>query len=331
MTSVFGFAPSVLSTDELGYIRSQIKENAHLLDRENVISAYASAGLEVAFDPFDPTLTRRLIEALQTDTPYSHIRVGDGEISLLAYGSDPNTPNLDRFALERSIMNFQDRFRLSEAWATKLQTLMQAAIQASDSVGVVGMWRAREVENSEFLEYTLRNIEVDPRGISGHWRAIKHMLDLGRAGRLDGKLVCSAHSYFGIIKGVGDIITAATRTICITNRLDAVAGLRSRFPKNSIRQIELPSEFSPPEQMPNEPNFLYQVKSQIPDDLRGQLVLLGAGAWAEFYCTWIKERGGVAVDIGSGFDLLQGTVTRPIHRRYLEEQGLSVDSFLSPG
>jgi hypothetical protein len=62
------------------------------------------------------------------------------------------------------------------------------------------------------------------------------------------------------------------------------------------------------------PHFLSDVASALPHDLHGCLCLVGAGPWAEIYCAWIKQRGGVAVDIGSGFDLLDGTITRPIHR-----------------
>lgn len=34
-----------------------------------------------------------------------------------------------------------------------------------------------------------------------------------------------------------------------------------------------------------------------------------------------QETGGVAVDIGSGFDLLAGKISRPVHRRVLGEAG----------
>lgn len=48
--------------------------------------------------------------------------------------------------------------------------------------------------------------------------------------------------------------------------------------------------------------------------MRGALCLVGAGFWSEIYCAWIKQRGGVAVDIGSGFNLLDGGAPRPIHK-----------------
>ena len=47
--------------------------------------------------------------------------------------------------------------------------------------------------------------------------------------------------------------------------------------------------------------------------LGGTLTLIGAGPWAEIYCDEVKKRGGVAIDIGSGFDILSGHFSRPVH------------------
>ena len=59
--------------------------------------------------------------------------------------------------------------------------------------------------------------------------------------------------------------------------------------------------------------FLTSVHSALPSDMGGALALVGAGIWAEIYCTWIRDRGGVAVDVGSGMDLLDGKMVRPVH------------------
>jgi hypothetical protein len=60
-------------------------------------------------------------------------------------------------------------------------------------------------------------------------------------------------------------------------------------------------------------SFLGSTFRQIPRNMAGTLCLVGAEVWAELYCTWIRRRGGVAVDIGSGMDLLAGQCTRPVH------------------
>jgi len=44
--------------------------------------------------------------------------------------------------------------------------------------------------------------------------------------------------------------------------------------------------------------------------IKNNLFLVGAGGLGKIYCSWIKERGGIALDIGSIFDGWDGLVTR---------------------
>ena len=74
--------------------------------------------------------------------------------------------------------------------------------------------------------------------------------------------------------------------------------------------------------------MLGDVGASLDRSLAGTLVLVGAGPWSEFHCTWVKERGGVAVDFGSGFDLLAGAATRPIHHKI--DRGALTKEFRSP-
>ena len=62
------------------------------------------------------------------------------------------------------------------------------------------------------------------------------------------------------------------------------------------------------------PTFLANIDAAIPAEAPGCLYLVGAGPWAELYCSWIRQRGGIGIDVGSGLDLLAGARTRPVHR-----------------
>lgn len=73
------------------------------------------------------------------------------------------------------------------------------------------------------------------------------------------------------------------------------------------------------EDLSETPDFLFELYNQLPQDMSNSLTLIGAGVWAEIYAMWIKQKGGVAIDIGSGFDLLNGESTRLFHRRLKED------------
>lgn len=45
-------------------------------------------------------------------------------------------------------------------------------------------------------------------------------------------------------------------------------------------------------------------------NIKGALCLVGAGVLGKIYCNWFRDRGGIAVDIGSMFDQWAGYVTR---------------------
>lgn len=45
-------------------------------------------------------------------------------------------------------------------------------------------------------------------------------------------------------------------------------------------------------------------------DLKGALCLVGGGVLGKVYCNWYRDRGGIAIDIGSMFDQWAGYVTR---------------------
>jgi hypothetical protein len=58
------------------------------------------------------------------------------------------------------------------------------------------------------------------------------------------------------------------------------------------------------------------VRQRLSRDLRGKLVLVGAGLFGKVYCHTARQHGAVAIDLGSAFDILAGLNTRPIHKAY---------------
>jgi hypothetical protein len=272
------------------------------------MESYASLGFKVMADPFNSDVTERAISALRKATPFSIIRIGDGEANLLSFARYAGTPNLDRYTVAALVNSQQDSIVPDELWMLVLRDMMLSSVLQADIVGIIGLWRPVTTFNADKMVDLLRR---DSRGGCGHWRSMDYMLRLAREGFLQGKTIASAHLYFGVIQRIDEILSHAKRILLITDKTRLEAAFAGRFPGIAVELLSIGKPQAEGEA--HGPQFLVDVEKGLPHDMRGYCCLIGAGPWAEIYCGWIKQRGGVAIDIGSGFDLLDGKISRPIH------------------
>ncbi len=292
-------------------IIKSIRTNPKYGDPEYILSAYRLYGLQVVPDPFSIEIIIPIKQALLAREGLSVIRIGDGEINLMSYGVYETTPNLDHNVIKSILSMQQDTFEANDLWMIILRDLVMGAVAQADIVGVIGLWRPQGAISAEQFIELLYN---DPRGISGQWRALDYMLYLAKQRFFDHKILASAHLYFSLLEHLDQIIPLAQKVILISDRKHIMEKLTRKYPKVNFEFIWIgipPDSNIAPR---NQPDFLRSTFSVLPPDLHGTLGLVGAGPWAEIYCTWIKQRGGVGVDIGTGFDLLDGEVTRPVHK-----------------
>lgn len=298
-----------IPVEEIEVFVRRIEASAALRDVDHVAVAYAEAGAETIDDPFAPLVTNHICMALEKRIPYSAIRLGDTEANILAFGTFDDTPFLDRHAVEASLHMQSDTFELQEVWFSALADRMALSVLSADIVGVLGLWRPNKAQP---LQAFVESFRKDPRGLGGQWHGRHAPLQLARGGQLKGRIAATAHFYFGVAKRIDRLIDAARTVLCVTSQKDVVDDLRRRHPGKSIELIV--SGRTKTIAALTAPEFLETVRTALPRDMQGCLCLIGAGPWTEYYCTWVKARGGVAVDLGSGFDLLSGNKTRPIHR-----------------
>jgi hypothetical protein len=200
-------------------------------------------------------------------------------------------------------------FGHDELWMLVLREMMMSAMLQADIVGVLGIWRSQPTLDIEKLIEDLKTIL---RGVPGQWRGMDYMLRIARAGALRHRVVTSAHLYFGLLRHLSEIFAHARRILLITDRARAVVALRQQYPDHCIQHIAVGTLAEVQSSTDGRPSFpSSRTAAQLPQDLRGCCCLVGAGVWAEIYCTWIKQRGGVGLDMGSGFDLLAGEVSPP--------------------
>ena len=303
---------------ELDTFISEITSHPEYLDTEYVTAAYRDYCGQVIEDPFAEDVSTPIKRALSQQTPLSVIRIGDAEANLITYGVYDKTSNLDRLVFMRA-MNQNDSFELTEEWMIALRDLITGAIAQADMIGVLGIWRVRKPSVQHYIEQFMQ----DHRGFSGHWRGIDYMLKLAGRGYFYNRIIAPAHLYLSVLEHLDNMLPLARRIIVISSRHSIVGSMQRKYPALDIEFIPvgdlvrvdagtgLPVSSS---RLPNTPSFVSSIFSALPHDLRGCLCLIGAGIWAGIYSTWIKQRGGVAVDLGSGFDLMDGRFDRLAHK-----------------
>ena len=307
---------------EIDTFRRQVSSKAAYDDPNRIIETFRTLGLTVLPGKFNAQVVTRIIVAIREGTPLSVIRMGDGEGSVVAFRAYAGTPNLDRHTLETTVSIMKDSFQLSELWMTILRDLLLLAVRQADIVGVVGLGTSERFGLIPRSERILRRLSHEFRGAVGAWRSIDLMIRFAEEGLLSGKTIAHAKLYFSILENLDELMSNAPRVICINDNVEVSHAMRNKYPDSEFQHIATgQAGHASRGDTLAAPEFLGDVENQLPEDLQGCLCLVGAGIWAEIYCTWIRQRGGVGVDIGSGFDLLAGKVTRPVHRGVLGETG----------
>lgn len=294
---------------ELKYFLDCIHAHPEYLDPTEVQECYGALQFDVLPDPFGYSIICKIKTALKQRKALSVIRIGDGEANILSFSAYSATPNLNEYAFKKICAMQQDTFRLNKGTMICLQEMLFSALVQADIIGIIGLWRAGCPTVKDLKTMFLN----DYRGISGHWRAIDFMLKLASQGIFQNKTLASAHLYFSILKYLPELLLVAKKVIIISNRDAIMDKLTAKYPKLSISFIQIGKVDK--SQLSDSPDFLVTAQRQLPDNLQGTLCLIGAGIWAEIYCSWVKQRGGVGIDIGSGFDLLDGEITRPVHKK----------------
>jgi hypothetical protein len=73
-------------------------------------------------------------------------------------------------------------------------------------------------------------------------------------------------------------------------------------------EMKFASNYTGPRHYPEDFNFIKDMIPRMPTE--GNLFLVGAGILGKIYCDWIKQAGGIAVDVGGVMDSWYGLRTR---------------------
>lgn len=297
-----------ISPKELDLLIAEIEKQPELLNTDFINKHYCNNSHTVISNPFDDTITNKIIKAIYDNVGYSVIRMGDGEMNILSYAQYTQFPELSYLTAKKSVFKREHSFNVTKTWLLILQKMMETAINEADIVGVLGLWRPNSISSNQFISTLNTNI----RGKWGQWTGLSYMKKLSESGLFKNKIISSAHLYFNVISNLNRLFQHAKVIYLITNKVEVKEILTKKY-NNTFRLIYTPETKRP--LVNSEPEFLSNTIEKLPLNMKNTLTLVGSGPWSEYYCTWIKRRNGVAVDIGSGFDLILGIKLRPVHKK----------------
>ena len=223
-------------------------------------------------------------------TPCSVVRLGDGEGIVLGYPEFTNRRDVDEYLLRW--IRTKD---VAEADVRQLVDALRAAVKDAD---IVGLPRPRLMGYRSYRAVTQAIEAFNLRSAS----TLVTYTPLQR-------LLQYALLYRPLLQGVRFLGLISCRDIA--EELQALFGIRAtRWYGVRGEDVTHFTDFDIDQPGPIEtmhyPDGYRQLYEELTVPFPGALFLVGAGAFGKIYCHWIKQRGGVAIDIGSLFDSWAG-------------------------
>lgn len=240
-----------------------------------------------------PEFVAELTRALRERKPYSFTRYGDGEGIILGYPEHTKQVNMNG-----RLDKWFGSKHMGAGEQIQFANDMRQSIREADMIGIPGArhmeinvnWRSvgRYLSTYNLLRDDLRVCSMDE---VLHLQTKQMYAELFKSGGVDGVHVISCRDVEPVLRKACNM--QWVKSFFIPPQLRPCVGLnlspeRKHYPEryNDLR-----------ERLANK-------------DMRGQVVLVGAGGLGKVYCMWIKRAGGIALDLGSVLDGWVGATTR---------------------
>ena len=249
-----------------------------------------------------------LRSAIASRTPYSLIRLGDGEARFLAF-MDPTTrrvlPESDAVIMLDSIWHNwfgQPHANFSSYDLTLLNAALIRSIATASMIGVPMAARlSADRQHFGYLAYL--------EGFVGHILRDSNQLCT------DASIPIDLHRASPFL---ADLLTGANFVGVIGPHAELPTRIAARFDIARTAYYPVPGERRLPAHLVSEldfhfPNRYHEILRDLAVPERGAIFLVAAGLLGKVYCARIHELGGIAIDIGSLADgwMGYGQATRP--------------------
>lgn len=247
-----------------------------------------------------------IIERIRTRTPASFVRMGDGEGNVL-FHKWGHYRALSGYCLRRISRICFGAPDIIHANFSLFSDILTQAIEQADFIG-------GPPRSSIDAGFDKPVEEIDVRGVCG-MRGIYNYLatDFPRA-RLKGKMWGGTFYSRGLMPYYTCFLHRLPFVGVVTCYEDLAPALARHFDIKDHAAVLIPMQASIARRM-DTPNGHLERYTAILDDIRppfqGAVYIVAAGHLGKGYCTMIKRRGGIAIDVGSIADVWMGITSRP--------------------
>jgi len=230
--------------------------------------------------------------AIANKKPFSMVRLGDGEWSIVKYPKFTN----EKICKSR-IGRWFDVRKITHKQIVSIRNQIIGACQTADILGIPSVREQRLYSKwKKFNNLCLFYEIFKPRQRYYHFYHVKQL------------------NFKSILENTDIIYCITCRDI--GKQMEKAFNLkraemflippeRFSYSKKANRNVDWKGE-------PHYPNLFVKIIQWLDSfDLKGKVFLIGAGGLGKSYCLQIKKRGGVAIDIGALFDAWAGLYTRP--------------------
>ncbi|MBR8827991.1 MAG: tetratricopeptide repeat protein [Gomphosphaeria aponina SAG 52.96 = DSM 107014] len=268
--------------------------------------------IDSQFSPYDTyEVAVKIINHIQEKTPFSLIRLGDGEGKFIKYPQ------------EYEEYEISDRSQVQQGWWgdnpidgkiwEKIGTDYLSAIQDADCLGISEFFRFIRILE---LNNNLKNItnQYSGTGVRG-LLAIIYSLD---EFKLQNKMLTSCYIHhdleaWDLYKLIFKYVDSCSVISCHEQLIPL---LKEKYNLEVRKFYQIPTEFNHKEKFGYEvkerhfPDVYEKLWEEIEVIAPGEVFLVAAGFLGKIYCKIIKERGGIALDLGSIVDYWVNYITR---------------------
>ncbi len=282
---------------------------------ETLVKKHPVCFMNTAISPLESyRIAQEVTLHIRKKIPFSFIRLGDGEGHYLDY-----VPYLQSF--QKNDRTISQRIwwgepKINETDWKNLKNTYLNVIQEADILGIPCPWRCAR---------TFLQLHPQKKYLAHESRGIMAILDtlLARQGsdastKLPILTSCHIHSHLEDL-GLWDMILGELENCSVISCHPSIGDvLKEKYGLNVRKMYAIPTEYKYAqlfgyngEQEHNHyPYFFKKICEELNVAYRGEVFLVAAGFLGKFYCHLIKQKGGIALDVGSAMDYWLGYKTR---------------------